>query len=145
MHLSPTNKVSRDSLSAMVKLAEEIGESTAEFFSLRCWEQCLELLSSLCCILEEKGFMHDPGSNGVGVGWSYGNALVGEFMFTFLRVFTVFQTAANSDFDFSSMCAEQHSRPSRPAVVKADHMVSMRMLPTNKGQACDRVDCGSRT
>ena len=48
MPLSPTNKESRDALSAMVKLAEEIGESTAEFspsgrdflFSLlRCWEQ----------------------------------------------------------------------------------------------------------
>ena len=49
---------------------------------------------------------------------------------------TVFQTAVNSDFDFSSMCAEQHSRPSRPAVVKADHMVrSMPLIPTNKGQA----------
>ena len=52
--LSPTNKVLRDALSAMVKLAEEIGESTAEFFSLRCWEQCLELLSSLCYILRRR-------------------------------------------------------------------------------------------
>ena len=49
--------------------------------------------------------MHDPGSNGVGVGWSYGNALVGEFMFTFLLVFTVLQMAVNSDFDFSSMAS----------------------------------------
>ena len=63
MHLSPTNKVSRDALSAMVKLAEEIGESTAEFSPfgrdflislLRCWEQCLELPSSLCCTLRRR-------------------------------------------------------------------------------------------
>ena len=51
---------------------------------------------------EEKGFMHDLGCNGVGVGWSCGNALVGEFMFIFLLVFTVFQTAVNSAFDHSS-------------------------------------------
>ena len=31
------------------------------------------------------------------MGWSYGNALVGEFMFTFLFIFTVFQTAVYSD------------------------------------------------
>ena len=56
MHL---NKVSRDALSAMVKLAEEIGESTAEFSPsgrdflislLGCWEQCLVLPSSLCVV-----------------------------------------------------------------------------------------------
>ena len=87
MHLSPTNRVSRDALSATVKLAEEIGESTAEFFSLRCWEQCLELPSSLCCILRRRASSMILVSNGVGVGWSYGNALVGEFMFTFSRVF----------------------------------------------------------
>ena len=29
--------------------------------------------------------------------WSYGNALVGEFMVAFLLVFTVFRTAVNSD------------------------------------------------
>ena len=39
------------------------------------------------------------------MGWSYGNALVGEFMFTFLLVFTVFQTAANSDFDYLSVAS----------------------------------------
>ena len=54
---------------------------------------------------EEKGLMHDPGSNRVGVEWSYRNALVGEFMFTFLHVFTAFQTAVNSDFDFASMAS----------------------------------------
>ena len=32
-----------------------------------------------------------------------GNALVGEFMMTFLLIFTVLQTAVNSDFDYSSM------------------------------------------
>ena len=40
---------------------------------------------------EEKGFMHDRGSNGDAVGWSCGNALVGEFRLTFLLVFTVLQ------------------------------------------------------
>ena len=49
--------------------------------------------------------MHDLGSNGVGVGWSHGNALVGEFMFIFLLVFTKFQMAANSDFDYSSIAS----------------------------------------
>jgi len=43
------------------------------------------------------------GSNGVGQGWSHGNALVGEFGTTFLLVFTVLRTTANSDFDYSSM------------------------------------------
>ena len=49
--------------------------------------------------------MHDLAFNGVGVGWSYGNALVGEFMFIFLLVFNVFQTAVNSDFDYLSMAS----------------------------------------
>jgi len=52
---------------------------------------------------EEKDCTQGLGSNGVGEGWSYGNALVGEFMMTFLLVFTVLQTAVNSDFDYSSM------------------------------------------
>ena len=73
---------------------------------LRCWEQTV-LGAVIFTLLysEEKGFMHDLGSNGVGVGWSHGTALVGEFMFIFLLVFTVFQTAANSDFDYSSIAS----------------------------------------
>ena len=49
--------------------------------------------------------MHDLGSNGVGVGWSYGNALVGEFMFIFLLVFTVLLKTLYSDFDYSSIAS----------------------------------------
>ena len=52
-----------------------------------------------------KGFTHDLCSNGVWVGWSYGNALVDEFMLTCLLVFTVLQTALNSDFDCSSVAS----------------------------------------
>ena len=52
---------------------------------------------------QKKGFTHDLSSNGDGVGWSWVNALVGEFMLTFLLVFTVLQTAFYSDLDFSSL------------------------------------------
>merc|ERR1712012_1300409 len=51
----------------------------------------------------EKDCTQGLGSNGVGEGWSYWNALVGGFMMTFLLVFTVLQTAVNADFDYSSM------------------------------------------
>ena len=54
---------------------------------------------------EKKGFTHDLDSNGVVVGWSCGNALVCEFMLNFLIIFNVFQTALNSDFDYSSIAS----------------------------------------
>lgn len=43
------------------------------------------------------------GANGVVDGWRYGKAVVGKFMGIFLLVFTVLQTAVNSDFDCSSI------------------------------------------
>ena len=59
--------------------------------------------STLCHRVRLKDCTQALGSNGVGKGWSYGNALVGEFMMTFLLIFTVLQTAVNSEFDYSSM------------------------------------------
>ena len=62
--------------------------------------------STLCHRVRLKDCTQGVGSNGVGEGWSYGNALVGEFWVAFLLVllvFTVLQTAVNSDFDYSSM------------------------------------------
>ena len=55
------------------------------------------------CFFTEKDFSQDLGSNGVGVGWSFGNALVGEFMLTSLLLFSVLLKAVNPDFDFSSL------------------------------------------
>ena len=48
-------------------------------------------------------FTRGLGSDGVGVVWNFGNALVGELLLTFLLVFSVLQTAFYSDLDFSSL------------------------------------------
>eukprot|EP00933_Yihiella_yeosuensis_P045632 TRINITY_DN4102_c1_g1_i1.p1 TRINITY_DN4102_c1_g1~~TRINITY_DN4102_c1_g1_i1.p1 ORF type:complete len:544 (+),score=102.40 TRINITY_DN4102_c1_g1_i1:107-1738(+) len=50
----------------------------------------------LCAVYPElKDNTNSLGSNGVGDGWSSGNALVGEIMGTFLLVYVVLQTACD--------------------------------------------------
>ena len=50
--------------------------------------------------ISRKIFVPTESGRGDGV---FGSALVGEFMLTFLLVFSVLQTAVYSDFDFSSL------------------------------------------
>ena len=61
-----------------------------------------------CCVstswwYNERDHTQCLGSNGVGRGWSYGNAMVGEFRIALLLVFTMLVLAVISDFDCSSL------------------------------------------
>ena len=59
------------------------------------------------CFFTEKDFTQGLGSDGVGVVWNLGNALVEEFLLTFLLVFSVLQRLFTQISIFRRWCASQ--------------------------------------